>query len=419
MAPNKVIKRRNERGQSLVETALLLPILLLIIAGLVEISNLIIAQSKTDTAARIGARFGANGGEPDGIRIAALNSLTQTLELDEARWDIWVFQGTINDIGTAFTNETWSWEHVYGLGQTHDYTQTNEISVQQNVLEDLRTQGDQNAANIKVIGVLMLHDVETILGLENYIQGMNTVRGFAVMEVAPVTTAKVTEGCSAFPIIVEYGQRSVNPATYSGITNWQYPASPPLLGSFLGHSPDMPLDTAPEGSVFYFSAPNSYPLGGLTTNFDWLAWNNDENPASDLDQLLASLTWPGNSISADPDVAYDDPATGQPGLHALNPDVPTTYDLVSKSLVSGNSTNVGSIMQEHVTRRRGIRLVVWERDLAGGGIDATFSAYKIRGFVVGRIVGYQLSPTEGTHWLMVELIRWETSCGQRPIDISG
>ncbi|MCA9986585.1 MAG: pilus assembly protein, partial [Anaerolineales bacterium] len=75
MAPNKVIKRRNERGQSLVETALLLPILLLIIAGLVEISNLIIAQSKTDTAARIGARFGANGGEPDGIRIAALNSL--------------------------------------------------------------------------------------------------------------------------------------------------------------------------------------------------------------------------------------------------------------------------------------------------------------------------------------------------------
>ncbi|MCA9985623.1 MAG: pilus assembly protein, partial [Anaerolineales bacterium] len=67
--------RQRERGQSLVETALLLPILLLIIAGLVEISNLIIAQSKTDTAARIGARFGANGGEPDGIRIAALNSL--------------------------------------------------------------------------------------------------------------------------------------------------------------------------------------------------------------------------------------------------------------------------------------------------------------------------------------------------------
>ena len=414
MAVRRPINRRFETGQSLVETALILPFLLIIIAGLVEIGQLIIIQSRADTAARIGARFGANGGEPDGIRIATLNSVTQTLSLDEEKWDIWVFNGRINDLGTAFTIESWSWEHVYGLGLTTRFASTSESSVQQDVLEHLRSEGDQNASELNVVGVLIYHDVETILGLENYIRGLNSVRGFAVMEVAPVVTARVTEACSGFPIILEYGQRSISTTSYNGITNWEYPAyaDRPNLSSFLGHQADLPLDQAPEGSVFYFSAPNSYPLGGITTNFDWLAWNKD-NPDPALDQLQASLTWPGNSVNADPLVAYADPVTGLPGMHALDPANPSTYDLVLKAPVTIDSS-IRDIMHEHVERGRGIRLLVWERDLSGDGyISTPEQAYKIRGFAVARIIGYQLEPSSGTHWIMVELLRWETSCGAR------
>ena len=194
-------RNRRQRGQSLVETALFLPILLIIIAGLVEISNLIVAQSRADTAARAGARFGANGGEPAGVRIASLNTVTQTLDLDPNQWDMWVFEGTVNISGTAFTSGSWNWEHVYGLGYTNNFTDTDEITIQQRVLEDLRSQGDQNASEVKIVGVLIYHDVETILGLDVFIQGFNTVRGFAVMEVGPVMAATSLNGCHAFPIV--------------------------------------------------------------------------------------------------------------------------------------------------------------------------------------------------------------------------
>ena len=121
MVYGKTKERKDERGQSLTEVALFLPIIMLIIVGLVEISNLIVVQSRAETAARIGARFGANGGEAQGIRIAALNSLTQTIDLDETLWDMWVFEGTVNISGTAFTIDSWDWNHIYGLGQTSSF----------------------------------------------------------------------------------------------------------------------------------------------------------------------------------------------------------------------------------------------------------------------------------------------------------
>ena len=44
-----------EKGQSLVEVALFLPIFLVIIAGLVEVSNILVTQNSVHNAARVGA----------------------------------------------------------------------------------------------------------------------------------------------------------------------------------------------------------------------------------------------------------------------------------------------------------------------------------------------------------------------------
>ena len=433
-------KNRRERGQSLVETALLLPILLLIIAGLVEISNLIIIQSKVDTAARIGARFGANGGEPAGIRVAALNSVTQTLELEEGMWDMWVFEGTLNSIGTAFS--VWNWEHVYGEGQTEAYAGVQEIELQQDVLENLRSQGDQNAAGVKIVGMLIHHDVETILGLENYIQGLNSVRGFAVMEVAPVMEINTLDGCDAFPLIIEYGQRSTNETEYNSIRrqDWDYPRNNniPAFSSFVGHVDDIPLAEAIEGSLYLFRSSQSaaagncppggcnvYEIGGVNTNVDFVAWSVDPAYEPDswnnLQEAQASLTWPGNSGSTDPAVAYIDPVIGpssQNGMHAWDP-ITGAYDTVSQTKFNSNYGIIKQLFDVMIDRGRVLRFLAYDRDLPGGGwvetprvnITDSEGAYKIRGFVLGRIVGYKLSGSD--HWIMIEMLRWDDSCGQR------
>ena len=95
----------------------------------------------------------------------------------------------------------------------------------------------------------------------------------------------------------------------------------------------------------------------------------------------------------------------------MNPAYPANYDLVSKAPLSVTSTDVGTILADHVDQGRSLHLLVWERDLPGGGADTGNNAYKIRGFIVGRIIGYQLEASSSTHWVMVELIRWENSCG--------
>jgi hypothetical protein len=58
-------KRRGERGQSLVELALTLPVLLLLLIGVVEVGNALNAYITVVDAARDGARLGSKGSASD------------------------------------------------------------------------------------------------------------------------------------------------------------------------------------------------------------------------------------------------------------------------------------------------------------------------------------------------------------------
>lgn len=65
---------KSERGQALVETALVLPVLLLLIMGMVELGRLGNAYLVVTHAARHGVRFGATGGNNSGIVEKAKNA---------------------------------------------------------------------------------------------------------------------------------------------------------------------------------------------------------------------------------------------------------------------------------------------------------------------------------------------------------
>lgn len=72
-APDRRIWRRRARGQSLVEFALVFPIIVLLIAGFVEIGRAVFAYNTIANAARQGAR------------VATVNQLSDVTECDESR----------------------------------------------------------------------------------------------------------------------------------------------------------------------------------------------------------------------------------------------------------------------------------------------------------------------------------------------
>lgn len=158
-----------EKGQSLVEVALFFPIFLVVLAGVVEVSHLVITQNRVSNAARSAARFAANGGEDAGMVNVALNTVTQTLEITDDVWDIWSIRGTLNDGGTGF--DEWEFTHIYGISNTTQAPEVDQTALQQRVLAELQvdhqgTTNPQNASGLRIVGTYAIHDVESILGLD-------------------------------------------------------------------------------------------------------------------------------------------------------------------------------------------------------------------------------------------------------------
>lgn len=398
---------QTNQGQSLVEAALILPILLLLIAGLVEFSNLVITQNRVSSAARAAARFGANGGEDEGMILVAINSVTQTLDLDPQRWDIWTVRGEVNDAGTNFTDFTIV--HAYGMQQTSKFTETEQSiisgTIQSEVLYHLQVEASGSdvvtntalAANEKFVGTLVLYDTEFILGLEDLfelVESAKTIRQLHLMN-KPGLEIETTNGCDGvFPIGVEEGIRSVLASNYppSGEFDWPNPAPPYEQFIVNVGFPDTELQNAREGHVF------RYQFGSDSAKFAWLKWRISS--PSDGSTLNTSLTWPGNSHSiSDGFQDYDD--------------IRDTSMHIEDRVTANNGSDIwghGSVtntIRNHIDNKRYLRLPTWLE----GNHDG--NAIRIHGFAVFRIRGYHFdSSTPTNSWLLLEFMRWDTSCGQ-------
>lgn len=424
-----------QKGQSLVEIALVLPMFLIIIAGVVEVSHLLITKNRVESAARAAARFAAAGGsEPD---VVVLNTVTQTLDLSSGVWDIWLVEATVNNDGDDFT--VWSVESIYGDHKTVLYTETQAYIDCEDPEECLRTQvlvelqTDENgvhhdpeanptveriAANLQVVGVMVIHDVNSILGLDAIpgLRGWNSVQAFAMMRVTNPFEANAGNGCDPFPIAVYYGNRSLTD-TIGGNpypTNFDYPSNPPAYNTFYRNVPQVPLAEAQEGYIYLVQDGDGNGSKG------WLAWN--EGISSDATTLADSLGWPGNATD------YTDHNDGGQPATPLYPHVVRGYvnpidnldlalhigDWVVTRTGSTNSDEVRDITAEHVALNgRQLRLVVWD-ELSEGNGDNLW--YRVKGFIIAKLHGYHLSQSSGDSWILIEFIRWDNSCGQPGVD---
>lgn len=420
MSTLKKHTNRSEIGQSLVELALILPIILVILAGTVEVSNILLTKNRVETAARSAARHASNGG--DDAYIVALNSVTQTLELTPDVWDIWTVEAHVNRNGTGFDTGDWVVNHVYGIGNTTSYTQVaNRIAescssdcISTTLLEDLQRDSETNqnislAADLDVMGVFITHDINSILGLDalSAYQGFTSVQGLGVMEIASQSIVDTTEGCGVvFPIGVARGIRSVRPSEYSNIeSQMTYPATPPSYYSFSYHNENVPLEEATDGDIFRFSFDQ--------VNAAWLRWNEYLTPNET--NLAASLAWPGNSSDYS-DCSSD--CSGAPVDPHPNPvwGFAEAGDVNNKSMHVNNrvAANLGASLSgvttpliNHIENGRGLRLPIFEENFSVQYLANGTPYYVISEFGIFRVRGYSTSDD----WILLEFIRKDRSCG--------
>src|SRR6187551_1482783 len=99
---NKYRSTRKQRGQGLAEFAISLPVLLLVLAGVLEVANLVLLYSHMDLAAREGARFGALGGTDTGVREVFYQNASETLEVEPGTIEVWIVRPVLENSGGSF-----------------------------------------------------------------------------------------------------------------------------------------------------------------------------------------------------------------------------------------------------------------------------------------------------------------------------
>lgn len=464
--------RRGSGGQSLAETALFLPLIIFLIAGVLEVSNLLVTQNRVAAAARAGTRFAAAnfGAEhwADWEKYAAeaanvtLNNVTETLDLDPARWDIWVIEATVSVDATSgersFATGAWNAVHVGDEDEATDFTVVTEEEwlagepqIQQEILDALETVPD----GTRLVATDAYHHRHAFLGLLPYDLGALTrIRGFTVMRVDEVGGAY--GACDAFPIAISLNSYALHPvdavaiptgherypfdpeadpADYAGDSfHWpQRPANagpdeviafpppgyagPDLHRSAFPHNvPGRFIEQAQKGDIFLARQVADDQPGA----FRWLRWN--EGDPNGTFALLTSLEWPGNSQSY-----Y------HPYGDFLEPGYINRFDLVKANTAARNAAHVREPLRSHVDRGvtgRLLRLIVFtppgpssydgdandDGSATGGtGEDRDLEVYA---FVLGRIVAWRLTNAEGAfnpeNWLVFEFHSWDIACAPNP-----
>ncbi len=413
------------KGQSLVELALFLPIFLIIIAGVVEVSQLVITQNRITDAARASSRFGANGGRSEDMATVIQGAVTDTLGWDESKWDIWVIHGTLDDLGTAFLPETWEFTHEYGYSNTVRSADLDIPDLQAQIIEELQLDHEGKteaniAGNLDIVGTYIIHDIESMLGFDSIpaLSSINSVSELNVMRLA-TTSGQQSTGCSAFPIAVSSGIRSISSTgsnPYPNAGEFEYPLLPPSYDKFIYHAEDVDLANASEGTLFKVSRGFLWESG----NFGWLKWNlgitgiNGSGLAGEAAVLSNSLTWPGDSNDyAD----HSDPGAAVADGYAhvvrgyVKPGDTTAQALRKEEWVSASPAqlpDISSAVNALIDSGTGVRVIMF--DTAESGFS-TYGRYFIDQFAIFRIIGYGNS-NQDDEWLLLEYIRPDDSCGE-------
>lgn len=396
-----------ERGQSLVEFALVLPIILLIVAAIVEVGNLLAYHTRLQNAARVAARAGAAGVPDLDLYSIVINSLqsAERYEVDPEHLEVWVIRPAVarpNPSGplewqdAATTDPPWGVEEVCIWGQVEPCPDAEEAGPATSevlpslILDDLEEIGDMALTGVagepSLVGVRMSivvikYDVPTILNMPIFQiadpaeGGRVPMRVYSVMrqEVLQSTIDSYVGGCSAYPIIIQGSALDGKTPGESGIV--------------LNHG----------------------------SQFDFVAWRAkcDGGPCDTPAQFADSIVVPGNSRDANYgflEYALTEADDPNPDTAMHIGDWLLRLDYGSSAEVA-NEPGVMDALNDHKTSKRLLRVPYTSSGFQSRSGDppdnVSKNMFKIAGFVVIRIdyVASDLSQ------LNITFVNLETSCG--------
>ena len=321
--------RVREEGQSVVEVAFALPVLLLLVLGIVELGNALNAYNQTINAAREGARFGSMGGSNTGIGTIVQGAGSALISYDDWNSNLYVIRAELTGTspGCSVISDTFSCEPVFD----DDYSQC--LSAD-DMLARLDPQGIESC-DLEVIAVDLHYRSPSLLGLPLVQQLSEAVpmRSLAVMrmeEPRPLSSV-----CNAYPIAVH---RSV-------------------------------VEGKEEGEV----VPDI--LNGVEdSQFGWLRWPDD--PSGGSSEALAD--------------SLERPTTSE-FVNACDPDDThlSIGDCIWANTGVGNDIKVRNAL-DALINRGWIRVVVWDYHDGSTGVNGIYHVYN---FAIVELVDNRLPGT--------------------------
>jgi|GEM_PF-1005949 len=398
----------SRRAQSLVEFALSLPVLLLIVAGALEVGNVLTNYNRLQLTAREGARFGAAGGSDIGVREVVQQAAAESLQVDPDYLSIWIVRPVITYNGAT---NSWAWQNAtgpqpYGVPVNCLYgDQCGVIDIPAppaRVLSDVAAinQADKAALNGKqMVVVAVYYEAPTILSLPFYripgeAAGRVPITAYAVLYQEIVQPNLLEVGCSSYALAIE---RTL-------------------------------LDGLREGEISPPVKVNQVADPTRRQGFGWLAWRLGQTEPNWLmaqGVAGASMGFPGTSrtddygfIEYDSNYGDPDPSVYDTGMHRGD------WALASDA---NNTSNASTPLNQHMDAQRAIRVIVYDyehdpitdtpinprRISFNGGPE--YWQYRIDGFVILRIHAW--TPGGGScqpaycDTIEFEFVRWDESCG--------
>ncbi len=192
------ILKSQQKGQSIVEVAFALPMLLLLVVGIVELGFALNAYNQTINAAREGARFGSLGGSDTAVTSIVQGAASALTQYDNSNSDLYVVRAELT--GTApncsVITDTFSCASVLDS----DQLDTSCVSGAE-ILSRLEPQGIENC-ELEVIAVDLHYRSPSLLGLPLVEQLSEAVsmRSLTVMRME--TPRPLSAVCNAYPIAI-------------------------------------------------------------------------------------------------------------------------------------------------------------------------------------------------------------------------
>jgi hypothetical protein len=441
------ILRRDSKGQSLVETALFLPIMIVMLLGIVEVSTLLINQNRVTTAARIAAGYGAANFEGNDWRtfwptlaeemgIVVRQTVTDTLNLDEDLWDIWSVYAQVNSDGNGFAVFTAT--HVYGGGLIvgeADWGSSVEAQVRSNLLAELQA-GGNDISGLGFVISIPYHNSATFLSLPIWQWvGFKTVSDLTAMRVdRPV----IAGGCDLLPIALRLNQPSLYPSNWpkDGTKHashtdpslptmfyptdsspndkfdniapsnkpWVWPTyentvtAPELdANAFERNVPGVSLLNARPGYLFRAREEEENTPGG----FGWVCWTNN----CSAPDTTASLSPPGNFLELYPlskaDMDLVDTPDGSISGDGNGWLEPGEWVLIGQG---NQQLHADILLAEYIKEGRSVVLIIYDES-GGSGWEKMFRVYD---YATVKIVATGF--TGNDKFIIFEFVSWSADC---------